>query len=100
VISTYLKFGAGALLFGLWTLLVWSGHADAGLIDAIKYALGTLGLYHAVSSLQAAIPPAPAAAPPAPAPTVEQIAAALAAVVQQPNVVVNVPSKPTPKEPV
>lgn len=101
--STYLKFGAGALLFALWTLLVWTGHTDPGLIDAIKFALGSLGLYHAATNLQGneqlsmlmSRLPAKAEAPP----SAEQIAAALAAVVQQPNVVVNVPSKPAAKEP-
>lgn len=111
--STYLKFGAGALLFALWTLLVWTGHADPGLIDAIKFALGSLGLYHAATNLQGneqlsmlmarLVPPAaaaPAASPAAAAaPSVEQIAEVLASVIQQPNVVVNVPTKPAPKEP-
>jgi hypothetical protein len=50
--TAYLKFAGAALLFGLWTALVMTGHQDADLIDAIKYALGALGLYHAVSNLQ------------------------------------------------
>jgi hypothetical protein len=98
--STYLKFGAATLLFALWTALVWTNHADPGLIDAIKYALGTLGIYHAVENLGTWPPSSSSASPPAP--TAEALAQAIAAVLAQqppPNVVVNVPSKPTPKEP-
>lgn len=50
--ATYLKFLAAVLLFLLWTVLVWCGHADPALIDAIKYALGSLGLYHTITNLQ------------------------------------------------
>lgn len=49
---SYLKFAGAVLLFGLWTALVVTGHQDPDLIDAIKYGLAALGLYHAVSNLQ------------------------------------------------
>jgi branched-subunit amino acid transport protein len=52
--AAYLKFAGCVLLFALWTGLVVIGHADSDLIAAIKYALGSLGLYHAVTNLQAA----------------------------------------------
>ena len=50
--ANYLKFGGAVLLFMLWTALVWTNHADPELIDAIKWALGSLGLYHAATNLQ------------------------------------------------
>lgn len=100
--STYIKFGAAAVLFALWTALVCTNHADPGLIDAIKYALGTLGIYHAVENL-GTWPPTPSSPPPASTPSAEAIAAQVAAAVlaqqQPPSVVVNVPSKPTPRDP-
>jgi len=79
--AVYLKFLAAALLFLLWTALVWTGHADPALIGAIKFALGSLGLYHTVTNLQgtsqlAALlqalqqPSAPAAPPKSSVPTI------------------------------
>lgn len=50
--NTYLKFLAAVLLFLLWTVLVWTNHANPDLIDAIKYALGSIGLYHTITNLQ------------------------------------------------
>jgi hypothetical protein len=51
-INSYLKFASCLMLFGLWTGLVVTGHKDADLIEAIKYALGALGFYHALVNLQ------------------------------------------------
>ena len=49
-----LKFLAGALLYALWAVLVWLLKLDPSeLVGSIKYALGALGLYHAVTNLQA-----------------------------------------------
>jgi hypothetical protein len=50
--TVYLKFAGCVLLFGLWTALIITGHENADLIDAIKYALGALGFYHAIANLQ------------------------------------------------
>lgn len=95
------KFIAAGLLFALWTGLVCSGHADPGLIDAIKWTLSALGAFHAVSNLQAAAaaPLAPPPAPPAQIPPeviVAQVAAALAQHQSQP---VAPTFQPAPKEP-
>jgi hypothetical protein len=64
--NTYLKFAVCVLLFALWTGLVVTGHKDADLIEAIKYALGALGFYHAIANLQATGTPSAQQAPQAP----------------------------------
>jgi hypothetical protein len=112
--ATYMKFSAAALLFLLWTALVCTNHADPGLIDAIKFALGSLGLYHAatnlqgndqlsmfVQALQARVTSVPAPAVPAPsAPTAEEIAVQIAtALAQHPPVAVSTTVAPTSKVP-
>jgi hypothetical protein len=51
--QTYLNYIAGACLLGLWTGLVVSGHTDQSLIEAIKYALGSLGVFHGITNFQA-----------------------------------------------
>lgn len=61
--QTYLNYIAGACLLGLWTGLVVSGHPDQGLIEAIKYALGGLGVFHGITNFQATQPPSLAAPP-------------------------------------
>jgi hypothetical protein len=55
--QTYLNYIAGACLLGLWAALVISGHPDQGLIEAIKYALGGLGVFHGITNFQATTPP-------------------------------------------
>lgn len=55
--QTYLNYIAGACLLGLWTGLVVSNHPDPGLIEAIKYALGGLGVFHGITNFQATVPP-------------------------------------------
>ncbi|SPV11583.1 Uncharacterised protein [Burkholderia cepacia] len=48
--ATWMKFIAGALLFGAWLGLVLARLAPpAALVDAIGYALVGLGIYHAAS---------------------------------------------------
>ena len=58
----YVNYIAAAGLLALWTGLVVSGHPDASLIDAIKYMLGVLGVYHGITNFQFA-QPGPAASP-------------------------------------
>lgn len=55
--QTYLNYLAGACLFGLWAALVVSNHPDPGLIEAIKYALGGLGIFHGITNFQSTQPP-------------------------------------------
>jgi hypothetical protein len=54
-----LKFNGAVLLYALWALLVWRLKLDPSeLVGSIKYALGALGLYHAVTNLQIGQPTA------------------------------------------
>ena len=46
-----------ALLFGLWTALVFAGITPAAdLVDAIKITLASLGVYHGITNLQSTSP--------------------------------------------
>jgi hypothetical protein len=53
ILQKFQWFIAGGALFALWALMIVSGHADADLISAIKYALVSVVAAH--MSLQ--VPP-------------------------------------------
>lgn len=46
ILQKFQWFIAGGALFALWAILVVSGHADADLISAIKYALVSVVAAH------------------------------------------------------
>jgi hypothetical protein len=48
-IVTYI---AAAFLVILWTVLVWTGHADVELVSEIKAMLVALGVVHGCTNLQ------------------------------------------------
>jgi hypothetical protein len=48
----YLVYISGAFLMLLWTVLVFTGHADKELIDEIRYMLMALGFVHGATNLQ------------------------------------------------
>jgi hypothetical protein len=53
-LSAVLKYLSGAALYGLWSALVFTGHADPQpLIAAIGAGITALLGYHAVTNLQA-----------------------------------------------
>jgi len=55
-----LKFSAFLILLALWIVLDYFKFNDPTLIDTIRDAIGGLGLWHAISNLQAVPQAAPA----------------------------------------
>ena len=48
----YLTYVSAAFLIILWTVLVWTGHADPELISEVKAMLVALGVVHGCTNLQ------------------------------------------------
>lgn len=48
----YVTYAAAAFLIILWTVLVWTGHADVELVSEIKAMLVALGVVHGCTNLQ------------------------------------------------
>ncbi|MBU7436528.1 hypothetical protein [Paraburkholderia fungorum] len=56
--NNLMKYLAGAFLYGLWAALVFTGHADPlPLVCSIGAGITSLLGYHAITNLQATVPP-------------------------------------------